>query len=167
MDYNILLFRVYMIIAFSFLILLCVFISFELWQLFKVNIILKLYLNKINLIDFSEDEFNILVSAYIKREKWLIVISLLELFYSSNVFNLVNIGNSLAYCYQKLSYFNIAEYYYLQVLFKYPSNLDTLINLAKLYEISSNSNKALNIYHRISILDKNYIIPDNYNVISG
>nr|QCI06502.1 hypothetical protein [Erythroglossum lusitanicum] len=167
MDYNILLFRVYMIIAFSFLILLCIFISFELWKICKVNIIFRRYLNEISLINFSEDKFNTLVSLYIERKQWLIVISLLELFYYSNVFNIINLGNSLAYCYQKLSYTNIAEYYYLKILSIYPSDIYTLHNLAQLYDICSNYNKALKIYQKISNLDAYYIIPDNYKVISG
>lgn len=159
MNNNIVLFRSYLIITFSFLIPLCIFISLELFQLLKVLILLRINSNKISL---DKDTFSVLVAFFINRKKWFITISILELFLDVKIIHNLNIYNSLAYCYTTLSYLQIGEYYYLKALSYDSNDINTLANLAALYDLSSNSYKASKIYRRISIIDKNYSIPLNY-----
>lgn len=164
MNNNILLFRFYIIISFSFLMPLFLFINFELYKLLKIQIFLKFYFSnyELNLISMTKNNLKLLIKLYIYYNKWSIVISLLELSEYLNIMDSVSTYNLLAYTYQILSYLQLSEYYYLKALLDNPDNIEILSNLANLYNLLDKKDKSLAIYRRIFILDNNYLIPDNY-----
>nr|YP_009391754.1 hypothetical protein [Acrosorium ciliolatum]ARW59898.1 hypothetical protein [Acrosorium ciliolatum] len=164
MNNNILLFRFYVIISFIFLIPFFLFINLELYKLLKIQFLLKenLTIGKLNVIDINKNKLKLFIKLYMYRNKWFIAISLLELSEYLNIIDSFDIDNLLAYAYQNLSYLQLSEYYYLKALLYKPNNINTLSNLANIYNSLAKNDEALKIYRRISILDSNYLIPTNY-----
>lgn len=150
MDTNLFLFYFYLLIILFFLLILSYLISLELFSIFHC---LSLKYRKLDLNEISETLFFLFISLYTKRRQWLICISMLEFFYLKKVFSLSIIANKLAYCYQKLSYLSIAEFYYLKALSYSPFNIVILNNLSNFYTESKDYYKAERINKYISSLD--------------
>jgi len=155
MNNNLVLFYIYIIIILLFLIPLFYLVSKELFQIFYI-----LYFNLIkkNILKIKENQFYYLIILYIKRNQWFICISMLEALLKNKLQKkTVFIFMDLAYCYEKLYYLEIAEYYYLKVLSYAPSNIDILNKLSVIYKSSNKTYEASKINRRIDLLKNNYI----------
>nr|QCI05024.1 hypothetical protein [Callithamnion tetricum] len=105
---SIILFKVYLTVA----VILMIFISFivtsELWKILRIILLILMF-------DYVEEDSQVYIlnEALQYQCMWLLSISLLEYFVRLEKTNR-GIYN-LALCYQRLNFFNIAEYYYAKV----------------------------------------------------
>jgi len=153
MNNNALVFYLYIIVTLLFLLPLFYFITNELLQMITS---LYFYKTKQNLFQIGTKEFIYIFNLYMKRNEWFICISMLEnLYKNQKLIHLRIILIYLAFCYEKLSYLNIAKYYYLQVLLYEPSNIYVLNKLAYIYKLSNESEKLNDIYQRINLIKNN------------
>nr|YP_009398359.1 hypothetical protein [Lophocladia kuetzingii]ARW67545.1 hypothetical protein [Lophocladia kuetzingii] len=150
---NLLLFHCYLSFALLFLIPLSIFITFQLKTFFSnllnINQSFKILLSKheINQIRIVK-----LYRNYVTRKQWFKCTILLELCYQLKLISDEFIYMSLAYCYQSNSYYNIAKYYYLQVLNLNSSNIIVLKNLIQIYNQLGDEENALDISKIINSL---------------
>nr|YP_009392586.1 hypothetical protein [Bostrychia tenella]ARW61148.1 hypothetical protein [Bostrychia tenella] len=163
MSNTILFFRVYVIFSLLFLIPFSYFISLELLHFVKFNPMLYLPFN-LFIKEFKLDQKNVMLlfNFYCDRRKWFLSICLLELSCALQVLNKDLVFVSLAYLYRQLSYWTIAEYYYLKAISYSPYNVDVLSSLANMYDILDQTEKATCLYNQILFLDNGYSVPKRY-----
>lgn len=167
MNNNILLFRSYVVCSYFFLIPLALFVTNQFLQFFKLYYIscflflsyFSMVKKKLNTLNFMK-----LFDFYVISKQWFLAICLLEFFNSYHKVSEDWFFISLAFCYRKLSYYNIAEYYYLKAIDISCEDIVLLAALANMYDQIDEYNKAFNIYRQIYHLDKSYLIPERYDV---
>ena len=150
MNNTFLLFYIYILITLFFLVPLFCLINIELYKIFNV-----LYFNffNTNISNTSLLQFYSLINFYIKRNKWFFCICMLEFLYKKEIANnYISILMYLAYCYERLNYLYIAEYYYLKILSYSPSNIDTLSKLSAIYKVLNQTEKLSKISSKINLL---------------
>nr|YP_009397132.1 hypothetical protein [Thuretia quercifolia]ARW66318.1 hypothetical protein [Thuretia quercifolia] len=151
MKNNITLFYIYIFVTLVFLIPLCYLITIDLFRIFY-------FFPDRSCIDYSsfsnlnEYQLKQKINYYLSRKQLFVCISMLEFFYESNIFTNFIIFTYLGYFYESLSYFQIAEYYYLNLLSYSQSDLLILNKLANLYKLSKENFKESKILNQISLL---------------
>nr|YP_009396512.1 hypothetical protein [Vertebrata australis]ARW65698.1 hypothetical protein [Vertebrata australis] len=160
-SYNFL-FYLYLIIV---LLVLCTFSFFVSLQL-KV---FALYLLKsINLIYFFkkkilfvEEDYLYFFALDLMRLDYSKCIALSELFLENNhlIQNKMMLYRSLGFVYSKISFFTLAEYYYLEALSYSPNNIDLILSLVQIYHSLNYKEKVKLWLNKILILDPSFAIP--------
>nr|YP_009393001.1 hypothetical protein [Bostrychia moritziana]ARW61563.1 hypothetical protein [Bostrychia moritziana] len=166
MNNNIFLFRFYIVFSLFFLIPLASILTvqfLDFFQLYYINLLFflsrfdmkKIFLNRFNDID--------LFNFYLISKQWFLAICLLEFSSFCKKMSENSIFSYLAFCYRKLSYYNIAEYYYLKAISLSSQDVYLLGALASMYDEMKLNDKALSLYRQIYNFDKNYLIPKFYS----
>lgn len=140
---NFILFYLYLSIILLFLSILSYLITIELLYLFYIIFFSKI---NYNLSEINEEAFIYFVNLYTKRKEWFLFISMLEFCINKKIFSLITTYNNLGYCYNSLSYLELAEHYYCNALFFDQKNRLTLHNLSQLYKKGNN-------YTQLSIIN--------------
>lgn len=164
MNDAILLFRGYTVFLLLFLVPLSYFVSVELFHLIELTLLYLRFGIFTKKLALDQNNGAILFNFYCRRKKWLLSISLMELFSVLNLMNSSLAFGSLAYLYMQLSYWDIAEYYYLKAVSCSPYDVNALSNLANMYNILKKEEKALDVYRQIFLLDNNYSVPKKYSL---
>nr|YP_010170872.1 hypothetical protein K8K75_pgp194 [Chondria tumulosa]QSD57013.1 hypothetical protein [Chondria tumulosa] len=156
MNNNTVLFRLYVIFILCFLIPMSFVVSLQIYSLFKdFFAIYFLYNFTIRssklLLDYHY--YNKLFDLFLERQQFSLCISSAELFASIFLVNIDLVYTLLAFCYQKNSFFYIAEYYYLKALSFSPTSIVILSSLAKIYSKTGNYNQLKYINNKISQLN--------------
>nr|ARW64051.1 hypothetical protein [Chondria sp. (in: red algae)] len=146
MDHNIILFRLYIIIALCFLIPLSLLVSIQLYSLFKsyalTYFLLNFFLNN-NKVNCNNKDYDTLFILLLKQQRFFLCISSVEYLLSLRYSELDPLYMLLAYCYQNHNFCYVAEYYYLKALSCSPNNE---IILSKLTQVSSKLSKHPKLY---------------------
>nr|YP_009397344.1 hypothetical protein [Dasyclonium flaccidum]ARW66530.1 hypothetical protein [Dasyclonium flaccidum] len=159
---SILLFRSYLLVFLCLLIPLFFLINVEVYQIIKkvYGFYLHSYSSRNNL---NLNSFNLWFEFYVISKQWLLCISMIELFYLSDIIKSDLAFISLAYCYRNINCLEIAEYYYLITLSYVPNDISLLKNLASVYDQLGQYDKAINVYRDVIKLSKEESIPDFYS----
>lgn len=148
---NFIVFRIYLLIAILILLPICFFVSVELIKKIVYFVLFIRSLYNFKLKKNSLNDAKLLFNYYLKTQQWLKSILVLE-FYKL-YFN-CSIDSLLGICYQKLSYYNIACYYYNQSL-NYDENIIVLQNLVLIYRELKNDEMLKKTYAKIKKIDPN------------
>lgn len=153
---NFILFNLYIGFVFVFLVLL---------NIFLMNYVIDIFYNEIKLnqlnriIELQEIDIYKLINIYIKKKKWLICISLLELYFNLNIFSQQNIIKYLAYCYEENNCFSLALYYYQVYLSINSNDINILQKILLIY-------KKIDNYELLNITAKNILKLDSNNLLA-
>jgi len=156
---NIIIFRLYLVIAIAFLMPICLIITNELIEFISCFIIIRQYVKNINFLELHSDKILILFQYYLKKQKWLTCILMLESFKQISI---NESSNLLGICYQKINCNIIAEYYYLEASHYYPNNIKILQNLVNIYNMLDKTNELNSLCNIILQLDSNNKIAKKY-----
>nr|WGH13008.1 hypothetical protein Ycf37 [Echinothamnion sp.] len=133
---SIVFFRLYIFIILSFLLLFSFILSKQLFIIILNKLrVVYLFRDLQKKIKLNGDSYITLFSVYLVRGDILISIALSEFLLEVNG-NLIKkdmIYASLAYSYYYHSFYSVAEYYYLKVLYFSPSNGQAISTLAHMY----------------------------------
>nr|YP_009394031.1 hypothetical protein [Rhodomela confervoides]ARW62593.1 hypothetical protein [Rhodomela confervoides] len=159
MNSNIFLFRLYVCFALCFLLPVSFFLTGQLYSFVQTYLQLKLC-SKLVKEKSSLDQtlYTELLDLYINRDDWFLCISISELLLEFSLMNNDQIYSSLAYCYQKNSFLDIAEYYYLKALSFSPSNIPILLRLIDVYNQLGSKEKLKKLHYKIKLIDPSYVI---------
>jgi len=148
-------FYLYLFTVLLFLSPLFYFITLELYRVLRFFLYfhIKYNFSYKTLLKLHDSEYMEMINWFIIKKEWFICICMLEFFALNKILNIDIIYNYLAYCYQKLCYFDLAEYYYLKVLHNYPDQLNTLYGLKELYSLSRNNAKFDQVNKKIKLID--------------
>lgn len=142
----------YFICIIFFLVPVCTLITIEIYKL-SINSTMKYRIN-IETLNKTNKIYHILNLAeiYIKQKKWLTCILLLES-NKKHILNKDQYYNSIAFCYYKIKLYNLAQFYYKKSIEQNNKDLNSLLSIAKIYEITKNTKKAISTYTKILDID--------------
>ena len=159
-------FRIYLLIAILLLLPICFFITLQLIYFFRYyfslfSVTMNQISNRTNINDIL-----ILFTYYLKKQEWLTCILMIELYQELND---LSSNNLLGICYQKISYNNIAKYYYLKALYNDCNNIIILQNLAIIYKKLDEKQEFNNICNKIVSIDSSnkFVIKNANNLKIG
>nr|QCI04061.1 hypothetical protein [Antithamnionella ternifolia] len=155
---NILIFRLYLVIAILFLIPICFIITKELINSILYLIVVK-RIKRISIQQTNNTDIVRLLQYYLKRQKWLTCILMLE---SYKTTDRINYFNLLGICYQKVACYIVAEYYYLKATKHDSTNITILQNLATIYKLLYKEYELKKICDVILSLDSNNSLAKKY-----
>nr|QVY57979.1 hypothetical protein [Betaphycus gelatinus] len=144
--------KLYLITLNCFLAIICYLITFEIYKIFNYYRLIsyKLPYNQKTL----EKTIN-LSKVYMNYKEWLFSIFTLEKYIQYNYISLSKPCNTLGFCYYNTKNYNFAEYYYNKAIDKEPNNTIFLSNLAEIYVMNKEYQKAKQIYEKVINIDKN------------
>nr|YP_010904003.1 hypothetical protein REQ00_pgp171 [Caulacanthus ustulatus]WCH57254.1 hypothetical protein [Caulacanthus ustulatus] len=145
--------KIYLICLASFLFPICFLITLEIYKTLKNHIIINYTKNS-----FDNNNLLHLAQAYIKQNKWLKCITILENNIEVEDKVIIKCYNGLGFCYYHIEEYGLSEYYYKKILKQEPYNISTLFKLANVYSLSKDSKNARNIYQKVLELDKDNTI---------
>nr|QVY58386.1 hypothetical protein [Kappaphycus striatus] len=144
--------KLYLITLNCFLALICFLITSEIYKIFN-------YCNLTNkklLYDKKTLEKTIHLSkVYMNYKEWILCIFILEKNIEYNKISLGRIYNSLGFCYYNAKNYIFAEHYYEKAIKNEPNNIVFLSNLAKMYTLNQEYQKAEQIYKKVLNIDNN------------
>nr|YP_009397548.1 hypothetical protein [Dipterosiphonia australica]ARW66734.1 hypothetical protein [Dipterosiphonia australica] len=153
MSTNILFFRLYLLAILIFLLIFCFFLSKQLLILLNTNLSLLFIVRDLKKRYSSiRYTYENLFSFYLLRENLFLSIVLSEFVIDLNK-NLIQkdvLYGCLAYCYYQKSFYTIAEYYYLKILYVSPLDEKATSTLGAMYYNLGYKKKAYSILNVIS-----------------
>nr|QCI04813.1 hypothetical protein [Bornetia secundiflora] len=147
--------RLYTSSIFIFLLMICIVLSLDILKILSYLLLLNSCINDGKLIinTLHVNDIKALLSTYIKQNRWMLSIALLELCCNTQMLDTIDLSMIFGYCYQQIAYFSCAKYYYRQALREQPHNLDVLQHLASIYSVLNENNNLKDICSTIRSID--------------
>lgn len=132
---------------------ICFIVTIQIFQLLFNYAIFRGILLKQNSRDVDISQILSLAKIYISRKKWFTCILMLEA--EIHIHDDPRYYNCIGFCYYNMKWNNLAKLYYLKALDKSPKYIIALSNLAKVYHLMEDEEKATELYQKIILLDNN------------
>nr|UAD87742.1 hypothetical protein [Gracilaria textorii] len=152
-------FEIYLILATCLLLPICFLITKNIIYIYYQLKSLKHIEEITNIMSIENKHILYIANVYVNRKKWLDCITILEFYMKQIRINeliiLVQCYNYMGLCYQSVNSYKIATKYYLKAYNKAPFIKQTLKNLANIYKLSGDIEKASQIHQKLTNLNEN------------